>query len=108
MMSIFENARKRREEERLSHIRPHIQDAVAAGRSGRMLTKEAYEELCKNGLNSWEAEALVPLLSLDLLMSHIKRGLSQCQPKRDELRPCVTYDEAIIHLYMPELLKRFE
>lgn len=95
-----------REQERLSHISQDVQDYV---KSGKTLTKTEYEAWIfeRGGLNSWEREALTPHFGDLLLISQIEYCLSQCSTKTRS-GPCSTYDEAILHLYLPLLLKRLK
>lgn len=56
-------------------------------------------------MNSYAREKLYPKLSTDALINTSKSYLSQCSRGR---YPAITYDDALIHLIVPELLNRIE
>ena len=56
-------------------------------------------------MNSYAQDELPPKLTDEALINETKSYLKQCGRSQ---YPCVTYEEALIHTILPELLKRFE
>ncbi|MBD1379078.1 hypothetical protein [Metabacillus arenae] len=56
-------------------------------------------------MNSYAQEDLPPKLTDEALLKMTKRFLGQCSQPRF---PCTTYNEALIHTIVPELVKRLE
>ncbi|AZV43607.1 hypothetical protein BAOM_2998 [Peribacillus asahii] len=54
-------------------------------------------------MNSYAQDDLPPKLTDETLINTVKHYLSHCSKPSF---PCSTYDEAIIHKYVPELIKR--
>lgn len=101
-MSFFKQAADKIRAERLSHVRPEIQELANRGN----VTYTEYRDL---RMNSWEQEHIWPALTDAALVAIIKGHiLPHCSPKSRPSRPCITYDESLIHLFMPTLLDRFE
>lgn len=79
-------------------VRSEIQTLIARGHVTR-------EEVAELRLNSWEWEALVVALDREAFVAHVEHALkNSSQPKR----PCSTYDEALIVVHVPELIKRYQ
>ena len=53
--------------------------------------------------NSYEQEIIYPLLDNNALAHTIKTALNNCS-QYNEFKPATTYDEALIHLFIPLLL----
>jgi hypothetical protein len=56
-------------------------------------------------MNSYARDAIYPKLSDKALIEEAKYFLTQCKTPKF---PCATYDEALIHKIVPELIKRLE
>ena len=78
-------------------IRPEIRALVERG----SVTKE---EVAALRCNSWEWEALVPAYDDTAFVERVEHTLANCS----QVRKHMTYDEAMVVLYGPELLKRFK
>lgn len=72
----------------------------------RTLSIKEWRNLQNRGLNSFEREALMPLLSDEALIEDIEYCLKNCSSR--SRRPCVTYDDALVELYVPLLIERFK
>lgn len=68
----------------------------------RSVTPERYRDM---RMNSYAQDDLPPKLTDETLIKKAKYHLSQC---RESAYPCTTYDEALIHKIVPELIKRLE
>lgn len=79
-------------------IRPEIRALIERGN----VTKQDLVDLRGN---SWEWEALVPAYDDATFLEKVEDVLANCARKR---RPCSTYDDAMVEVYGPELLKRFK
>ena len=64
------------------------------------------EELAGHAFNSWDWEALVPALTDEALLGVVEHATLNSSPKVRQDLPCLTYDEAMAHLYGPELARR--
>lgn len=84
----------------LANIRPEIQDRVAKG------TPISWEEWQGMRTNSFEQEELIPLLDNDALCSFAEYCLKNCRPR--DRRPSIVYDDAVLHVIVPLLLKRLK
>lgn len=68
----------------------------------RSVTSEMQQEM---RMNSYAQDDLPPKLTDEALIETARHYQSQChQP----VFPCATYDEALIHKIVPELIKRLE
>lgn len=56
-------------------------------------------------MNSYAQDDLPPKLTNETLIETAKFYLANCSRAK---YPCSTYDEAVIHILLPELLKRLE
>ena len=56
-------------------------------------------------MNSYAQDKLPPKLDTEALLYTAKYYLEQCSRRN---YPCSTYDEAIVHILLPELIKRLE
>jgi hypothetical protein len=77
-------------------IRQEIRDLIARGG----VTLDEWKAL---RMNSYEREALVPALGDKALCHHVESYLAQCGRTRS---PPSTYEEAVVGLLAPELVKR--
>jgi hypothetical protein len=80
------------------HVRPEIQALI---KRGDVTPAEVAGLAC----NPWEWEALVPAMNDEAFIKHVEHALANCAIRR---RPFVVYDEAVVGLHAPELLKRFK
>ena len=107
-MSFLTKMAQKRLEEYHSHFKPELLSEIQILEStGRKITQEEYLAFFKkyDGLNSWEREALIPHMDNEALIQNVEYCLSQCQRARN---PSATYDEAIIGVYAPEIIKRLK
>jgi hypothetical protein len=81
-------------------VRKQIRDLVARGN----VTLEENESI---RCNSYEREALIPVLTDEAFCKTMQYALNNCSVLVHR-RPFSTYDEAVIGLHAPELLKRFQ
>lgn len=79
-------------------VRPAIKELV---KRGQVTPEEIAELRC----NSWEWEALVPAMNREAYEKHVQHALDNCDRPR---RPCSTYDQAVVAVHAPELLKRWQ
>lgn len=63
------------------------------------------QQLSEMRMNSYAREKLHPKLNTDALINTARSYLSQCSRSR---YPASTYDEALVHLIVPELISRVE
>lgn len=56
-------------------------------------------------MNSFEREALVPHMADECFIKHCEQIGAHCRPKHRS-GPCITYDEKVVHLLMPEAMRR--
>lgn len=77
-------------------IRQEIRDLIARGG----VTLDEWKAL---RMNSYEREVLVPALGDEALCYHVESCLAQCGRTRS---PPSTYEEAVVGLLVPELVKR--
>jgi hypothetical protein len=78
-------------------IRPHIQALIDSG----CVSLPVYRELRGN---SWEWEALVPVLSQEAFIEHLEHNLRNCE--FNQRRPFVTYNDSLAGLLAPECVRR--
>lgn len=81
------------------HVSDEIKDLCERGWS---ISKEEY---CALRMNCYERVFIVPFLSKEALEHVTRKCLKHCGPVYN--LP-VTYDEIIIHVLVPELLKRLD
>lgn len=89
---------KKRQAELDEHVSRKIQ---ALAKRGNVTRAEIAELRC----NSWEWELLVPAMTDEALAQRVRHALDNSAHHK---RPCTTYDQAIVELYAPELLRRFQ
>lgn len=82
----------------MSMIRPEIQALIDRG---NVTSVELSELRC----NSWEWEALIPAMTDEALVGRAEYAFSNSARVRS---PASTYDEAIVSVYAPELVKRLK
>jgi hypothetical protein len=81
-------------------IAPNIRPEIAAlVKRGNVTLAEHNELRC----NSWEGEALVPVLTIEALINTTEYAIRNCSCASS---PALTYDEAVHSVYTPELIKR--
>lgn len=68
----------------------------------REINLSVYKEM---RMNSYAQDEIFTKLNDEALIDTARHFLSQCSHPRT---PCATYDEALIHKIVPELLKRLE
>lgn len=68
----------------------------------RTVTKEKLEDM---KMNSYGQEEMFGKYTDDVLIDKARYYISNCNTPR---YPCSTYDEALIHKVIPELIKRLE
>lgn len=80
------------------HVRKEIQELAKRGN----ITLAELEEFRGN---SWEHEHIVPVLDDEAFLKHAEHMLNNC--RFDNSRPYRSYNEAVMGMMMPELIKRF-
>lgn len=91
---FFRNYLQRKLDE---HVRPEIQ---ALAKRGNVTLTEVTGLQC----NSWEWEHLYPAMTDEAFTGCVQHALNNCARGPS---PCTTYDEAVVNVYAPELLRRF-
>lgn len=81
----------------MEHQRIHVTEL-----KDRSVTPEIHKTM---RMNSYAREDLPPKLTDEALIQNAEHYLSNCTRTRI---PCSTYDEAIIHTIMPELIRRLK
>jgi hypothetical protein len=83
-------------------IRPEIRARVGSG------VPMTLAEYLRTPANQWEREAMQRVLDDDSLIRILRENiLPNCRGKRmGPQAPCSTYDEAVVHHFMPEVLDR--
>jgi hypothetical protein len=99
---LFEEAKRKREEEWNSHLSPTVREWVKAGKP------ITWEQFDSRPMNSYERESLYQLLDNEALIKITELFLKNCCTERIPGRPCSTYSQALEVLVVPELLKRFK
>lgn len=84
--------------ERIEMLRPEVLDLI---RRAEPITLAEYREFRGN---SWEHEAIVPRLDDEALAFALEHCAGNIFTSRR--RPAVTYDEAIVSVFVPEILAR--
>jgi hypothetical protein len=79
---------------------PSGPSAEAKGANGPGESFEAVKEL---RYNSWEWEALYPQMDDEAFLTEVEHSLKNCAWHS---RPCTTYDETVIEIFAPELVRR--
>jgi hypothetical protein len=79
------------------NIRSEIQALIDRGN----VTAKEVAELASN---SWEWEALIPKMDDETFLGRVEHALKNCC--RSKRRPFATYDESVIGLLAPELVRR--
>lgn len=79
-------------------IRPEVQTLVDRG---NVTADEVIELRC----NSWEWEAIIPVMNDQAFIARVEHALHNCSPGT---RPFPSYNESMIGLMAPELLRRFK
>ena len=69
----------------------------------RSVTPEMHSKM---RMNSYAQEDMPPKLTDETLIEKAKYYLTQCHQRVNY--PCSTYDEALLHKILPELIKRLE
>ena len=69
----------------------------------KSVTSEMKKEM---RMNSYAQDDLYPKLTDEALIDTAKYFMSQCS--RPRKFPCTTYDESVIHMILPEMIKRME
>ncbi|MED1125263.1 hypothetical protein [Bacillus atrophaeus] len=93
---------KRKEEHQLKYIDYDGKDVHVTEFEDRSITSEMKSKM---RMNSYAQDDLPPKLTTEALIATAKLYQSHCSRPRF---PCSTYNEALIHKILPELIKRFE
>ena len=80
------------------HVRPEIQ---ALAQRGDVTLSEVKALRC----NSWEWEHLYPAMTDEAFAESVQHSLNNCARGPS---PCRSYDEAVVNVFAPELLRRFQ
>ncbi len=80
------------------HVSPEVQELI---KRGNVTPVEVAELRC----NSWEWEALIPVMNDEAFVARVEHALTNCSRHK---QPFASYDEAVQGLYAPELLRRFK
>ena len=99
-MGVIEKWADENRAEWLAHVRPEIQERVA---KGTPITWDEWKEL---RINSFEQEELYSLLDNDALCRMTEHCLNNCRPR--DRKPSIVYDDAVLHVLVPLLLKRLK
>ena len=83
----------------LEHVRPEFQEIAVQNRT---IELHEYEEM---RMNSYERAFLLPYFSDEVLLQMIEYARRNSSTRSYPVP--VTYNDAIIDAYMPELMKRF-
>ena len=81
-----------------SRIKPEIRALIVRG---NVTSAELAELRC----NSWEWEALVPAMTDEAFIGHVEHALKNCSIVK---RPAASYDDAIVGVHAPEMVKRLK
>lgn len=93
---------KRRERELLKFVTYGEEEIHVSEFPDRTITPAMMENMY---MNSYARDDIFPKLTTETLLVDAKRYLSHCPTPR---MPCSTYNEALIHKIVPELIKRLE
>ena len=95
----------KREAEYMAHVRPEF----AAWLDSRdVVTYADFTEFCDaHGMNSYERELMIPKLDNAALVHEAEHCLQNCTRPPGK-RPGVTYDDQMMAVYVPLLLKRLK
>ncbi|MCP1159319.1 hypothetical protein [Bacillus infantis] len=93
---------KQKEIHNLKYISVGEKEVHVSELEDRSVTSELLKEM---KMNSYAQDDLPPKLTNEALLNKTKYYLTHC---RQPSLPCTTYDEAIIHKLVPELIKRLE
>lgn len=80
------------------HVRPCVKERVALGRP------MSYEEYDSLAMNSYEREALLPILDDDCL----EKVIAYCNSQIGTIRVAYTYQEGLLRNLYPEVMKRWK
>lgn len=94
---------KRQEQFDLKYISYRGKEIHVTQLKDRSVTPEQYKEM---RMNSYAKEDFFAKMSDELLLQQGKLYQAQCS--RPTRMPSITYDDAVIHDVVPELLKRLE
>lgn len=97
-----EFAEKQKEIHDLKYITYGDKQIHVSELADRSVTSEMKNQMT---MNSYAQDDLPPKLTNEALLGTTKYYLSNCSKPRF---PCSTYDEAVIHILVPELVKRLE
>lgn len=80
------------------HVRPEIQSLTTRG-------NVTLTEVAALRCNSWEWEHLYPAMTDEAFAESVQHSLNNCARGPS---PCRSYDEAVVNVFAPELLRRFQ
>lgn len=93
---------KQREEYEKKYVTYNDEEIHVTEFEDKSVTPEMHKQM---RMNSWAKDDLFPKLNDEALLETTKYYVSNCSRPRF---PCVTYNDAIIHKIVPELIKRLE
>ena len=94
---------KQKEIYNLKYINYNDKEIHITGLEDKSVTFEMKKEM---RMNSYAQDDLYPKLTDEALIDTAKYFMSQCS--RPRKFPCTTYDESVIHMILPEMIKRME
>jgi len=89
-----------RHEQAMAHVREEYQQLALRGTP---ITLAEWKDM---RMNSWERDFLIPYLDDEALCWTVQHNLSNCSVRR--ANPCSTYEDALVNLLAPELMKRLQ
>lgn len=93
---------KQKEINNLKYIDYNGKKIHVSGLEDRSVTSEMKQDMM---MNSYAQDDLPPKLTDEALIDTVKYYITNCNRPS---YPCTTYDEAIVHNLVPELIKRLE
>ena len=98
-----EYLKRKQEEYELKYITFKGKEIHITELEDKSVTSEMKKEM---RMNSYAQDDLPPKLTDEALIDTTKYFMSQCS--RPRKFPCTTYDESVIHMILPEMIKRLE
>lgn len=96
----FEKFKKERHEKQ--YFKHHGEKVHVTDFEDKSITKDMLTDM---RMNSYANEIMPPKLDDEALIEKAEHYIAQCTQSR---YPCSTYDEALIHTILPELIKRLK
>ena len=109
MTDFLSEIAAKRKAEHQSRISQPVRDLIQSVINGgpRITWQQLNDFISTHGMTSWEREEIVPYMDDDCLIHRIEHCLENCKQKYRS-GPCSTYDESIVYLWMPEIIKRLQ